>query len=198
MDGYARPVPRFLCIRHAESTMNAEGRWQGQVDAPLSERGVGQARALAGRLSRAPAPAAGYARLLCSDLLRAQQTAEPIAAALGLAVEVDKRLREADAGCWSGLLHSEIKARWPQELARYRSGDEHARAGGGGENRHEVRARVRPVLEELAHAHPGGGDTILIVTHSGVLRTIRPGLPIANAEVHTFDLADIGRAWSTT
>ena len=83
---------RLVLIRHAESTWNASGRWQGQSDVPLSPRGQLQVRALAGRLWELEAD-----RLIASDLRRAQETAM----ALG-EPELDPRFREIDVGEWAG------------------------------------------------------------------------------------------------
>ena len=146
--------------------MNAEGRWQGQLDPPLSARGEAQARALAARL-RARAPAAGFARLVCSDLRRAQQTASYIGSALGLTPQPLLGLREIAAGCWSGLMPAEIARRWPQEFAHFQSGS-FKHPAGDGETRHQAQTRVHQTLTTL-DAEPPPTAPILVVTHGGVL-----------------------------
>jgi broad specificity phosphatase PhoE len=93
----------LLCIRHAQSTMNAAGLWQGQADPPLSREGRDQARALALRLV-----GESLSLLVASDLARASETAEIAAHHLGITTRLEPGLRELDVGDWSGLSHQEI------------------------------------------------------------------------------------------
>jgi broad specificity phosphatase PhoE len=96
-------------VRHGESTWNVEGRFQGQLDAPLSELGVLQAQALAERIAAEARPAA----IVSSPLSRALRTAEIIGKRCGIAVAVDDRLIEICHGQWQGLLENEVARRWP-------------------------------------------------------------------------------------
>jgi broad specificity phosphatase PhoE len=173
---------RFLLIRHAESTWNAEGRWQGQADPPLSALGREQARelgrALAGRDIRA---------LVASDLARAAETARILGEVLGLSPRLDARLRELDVGEWSGLSRDEVVARWPETYERLRAGDVDARPDGG-ETFRELRVRVHEALLELAQAHPVG--LVAVVTHGGAIRSLLPGTRTANAAVVPFAPGD--------
>ncbi len=157
--------------------MNAQRRWQGQVDAPLSSRGHGQARALAAALAEAPVHA-----IYSSDLARARQTAEALGEAKGLAVALLPALREMDVGDWGGRAHDEIQRRWPDDFARIRAGDIDVRPGGG-ETRREVAVRVRRALAEIVLAQPG--RRVAIVTHGGVARSLVPHLRLGNT----------GRVW---
>jgi probable phosphoglycerate mutase len=161
-------------VRHGESLWNAEGRWQGQGDPPLSERGLRQAEAAAEALA-----GRGIALLAASDLARARATAEVIGARLGLPPRLEADLRELDVGCWSGLLHAEIARRWPAELARFRAGDLEL-APGGGESRLALGARARRVLAELAALAEG---PLAVVSHLGLLRTLCPGAELAPGEL---------------
>jgi broad specificity phosphatase PhoE len=86
-------VTRIHLVRHGETEWNRELRWQGHSDPPLNERGRDQARSLAAALARRP-----FTAVYSSDLRRASETAEIVAAPLGLAVHVDSRLREIDVG----------------------------------------------------------------------------------------------------
>src|SRR5919204_6587487 len=99
---------RILLARHGETVSNVEGRWQGQADSPLTERGLAQAREL-GRALGSDSLAAVYS----SDLGRALDTAREVAAPHGLEVTPDPRLRELHVGTWSGRLGSEIRAEFP-------------------------------------------------------------------------------------
>jgi probable phosphoglycerate mutase len=164
----------FLLIRHGQSTWNARGLWQGQGDPPLSPYGRGQARRLARRLA-AQRPVA----LVSSDLRRAAQTARIAARALGLALELEPRLRELDVGAWSGLAEAEVASRWPEELARFRAGDPGLRAGGG-ESRLELRARALAALAALAVRFPAG--RVAVITHGGVVCALLGGAELANGQ----------------
>lgn len=161
-------------IRHAESTWNADGRWQGQSDPPLSERGEAQARELGCRLTDAP-----IARIVSSDLTRAAQTARALGDALGLTPEHDARLREIEAGSWAGLNIAEIEARDGDALAHFRSGDVDARVGGG-ESRRMAANRAAAALRELRASSPDA--SLAVVTHGGVVRSLFPDVELRNTE----------------
>jgi probable phosphoglycerate mutase len=150
------------------------GRWQGHGDPPLSEVGRRQAREATTRLATL-----GCERIVTSDLARAAQTAEIVAAALRLPLERDACWRERDIGAWSGLTREEIAARWPAEYSRFRSHDAEARPGGG-ESDAMLRARAHEALAALRARH--GGARVLVVTHRGLARMLVPATPLGNAE----------------
>lgn len=181
-----RSETRFTLVRHAQSTWNAAGRWQGHADTPLSARGREQASAAAVRLARRC-----FDRLVCSDLRRARDTASVIGAALGLAPEVRGDLRELDVGKWTGLTREEIAGSDAVLLAAFDSGDPDVRPGGG-ETRGELRARARAAAEALAADLPGG--RILVVAHLGVLRALVPGSAPDHTEALETTLAAIREA----
>ncbi len=163
----------LLLIRHAESTWNAAGRWQGHGDPPLSPLGREQAFVLAAQLA-----GEGLQVLIASDLARAAQTAAILGAAWGLVPQHDARLREIDIGAWTGLTREQIVERDAERLAAFEAEDLAARPGGG-ETRLEIRARVRAAALELAAAHRG--RRVAVVTHLGVIRALVPGAEPANA-----------------
>ncbi len=166
------PYPHgLLLVRHGQSTWNAETRWQGQADPPLSDLGERQARA-------AVAAVAGFGitRIVASDLGRARRTAELVAPP-GVAVQVDPALRERHAGDWTGLTRAEIEARYPGWI------DEH-RSPPGFEDDEPLLARVLPLLEGLFE-DPDAPRATLVLTHGGVIRTIErhlgaPSAPVPN------------------
>jgi len=166
---------RLLLVRHAESTWNAEGRWQGHGDPPLSERGRRQAEALA----RALAPRA-IEVLATSDLARAVETAAPLARALGLEPLRLAALRELDVGRWCGLTRAEIVRGDADALAAFDAGAPEARAGGG-ESRAELAQRAARAVAALAREHPG--RRIAVVTHLGVIRALA-GAELDHAQWH--------------
>lgn len=175
-------------IRHAESEWNALGRWQGQADPALSERGRVQAEGLARQLVTAR-----FDVLASSDLLRARETAEIVARAVGLPLACDARLRERDLGAWSGLTTAEIASRWPAEFARVQARDLDVRPGGG-ESIRDVAARARGFFEDLV----GGGTAgrIGVVAHGGVIRALCDVAPVANATWVKTTLAALLRSGS--
>jgi broad specificity phosphatase PhoE len=156
-------VTTLILARHGETDWNRDGRWQGHADAPLNERGREQARALADELA-----AEDVGAVYSSDLSRARETAEIIAARLGRRVEVDARLREVDVGGWSGLTMAEIEARFPDEVARWR--DEQRHAFDGGESYATMGERVVAAAEEIAARHPG--QQVVVVLHGGPIRAL--------------------------
>jgi probable phosphoglycerate mutase len=162
--GVPAPPRRLLLLRHGQSVWNADGRWQGQADPPLSPLGEAQARDGAPRLA-----ALGFARLVASDLQRALRTAEIVAGPLGLAVEVDRDLREIDVGDWTGMTRAEIEAEWPGELADWSEGRSESTIGG--EPRAQLTARARAALLRAA-AEVGPGDRVLLVSHGALIRNL--------------------------
>jgi probable phosphoglycerate mutase len=171
-------MTRLLLVRHGESTWNAQSRWQGQADPPLSELGERQAEEAAVRVAEVAAIEAVWT----SDLVRARRTAELIAAHVGVAhVHDEPRLRERDVGSWSGLTREEIEARWPGYL-------EARRAPPDFEGDAELLARAHAGLTAAVDG-TGPGD-VLVVTHGGVVRTIERSLG-ATAE----RLPNLGGRW---
>jgi len=158
-------MARILLLRHGQSTWNAESRWQGWADAPLSEEGLAQAREM-GELLAAGGPQ--FTRVVSSDLARSADTARAIADVLGLdEVTVEPDLRERDVGDWSGRTTEEIDIIWPGAVAAWRAG--RLDRPPGGEPEPAFRARIVRAAERLA-AEPGG--PLLVITHGGVIRAI--------------------------
>lgn len=153
-------------IRHGESFSNASGHVQGQEDVDLSAVGLRQAEAVAAwSRGLAPADGAGIDEIWSSPLVRARRTAEAIAAVLGLPLRIDAELRELHAGIFQGHRWADLEARFPAEVARWRSGDADY-AIPGGESRAQLAARGRAVLEALA-ARPV--RSMIVVAHGGLL-----------------------------
>lgn len=179
-------MPRLFCIRHAQSTWNELGRWQGQADPPLSTAGRSAAEALAEQL-RAELPSC--AALVTSDLLRARETAGILGRALGLEAETWPSLRELDIGSWSGRLSAEIELLWPEDYRRFRAGDPELRAGGG-ESRRALRERALAAVRALERRF--AREPIVVVTHLGWLRSLAPGLELPNAGTLWLDSRTLG------
>jgi broad specificity phosphatase PhoE len=155
---------RLLIVRHGESTWNAQSRWQGQADPPLSPLGERQAEEASERL----AELASITMVWTSDLLRARRTAELIASRLSVQrVHAEPRLRERDVGSWSGLTREEIEDRWPGYLAARRAPPDF-------EGDAQLLARTTAGLAAAVDGSASGD--VLVVTHGGVVRTIERSL----------------------
>jgi len=150
---------QLVVLRHGRTSWNATGRFQGQVDIPLDERGLVQADQAAKVLAEL-APAA----IFSSDLARAQQTAEPLARACGLPVQTDPRLREIHVGTWEGLTVDELFTQVDDDLKRAWLAGEDVRRSETGETVAEVGERAGTALEEIGLAAPDG-STVVVVMH---------------------------------
>src|SRR5688500_14172625 len=104
---------KLLLVRHGETAANRDGLVLGRADPELTEEGHRQAERLAAAVGRA-----GVQSIYTSPLLRARQTAEPIAAAAGVTPIPDDRLLEVDWGAWEGRPAGTLTA---AELERYRA-----------------------------------------------------------------------------
>ncbi len=161
----------LLIIRHGESEWNLERRWQGWLDAPLTERGVRQAEQRAAAVVRARfEPRVVH----CSDLGRAYRTAQIIAATLDVPCRTDPGFRERSGGEWEGSTGAEIDRRWPGMREAWRRGE--ITSPPGGEDDADVLARFDVAIANVLD----GGVPALVVTHHGVLRlaATRAGIPV--------------------
>lgn len=157
---------RLLLLRHAQSTWNAEGRWQGHADPPLSPEGKQTAKAAAPQYSH-------ISRVVSSSLLRATETAEIIAESSGTSqIATHPGLTERDLGEWTGLTRSEVEERWPGYLNEHK----------WPESAETTEAFIKRVLEgihsiagEIAGEHD---KDVLVVAHAGVIITLEQSLGV--------------------
>lgn len=152
---------RIVFVRHGESLGNAAGVLQGRLDYGLSELGIRQAAATAGRLAETSA-----VRVVSSPLLRAFATAEAIAAPLGLAVDSEPDLAEYDIGEGAGLTAVELRAKFPEMAVARTAGQRFLFPGE--EGRHNFHERLARVMERL-RAMDG---TTIAVAHGGVISAV--------------------------
>ncbi|MFA5566066.1 MAG: histidine phosphatase family protein [Acidimicrobiia bacterium] len=158
-------MTRLLLARHGQSTWNAQGRWQGQADPPLSQLGRLQAFHASSAIGTVDV-------IISSDLERAHNTALIISETLGVGpVVIDSDLRERSAGEWSGLTRAEIEEAWPGYL------DAGKRAPGW-EDDQVVLTRLRMAFGRIEEHYQGA--EILVVTHGGVIYALE---------------ADLGQPW---
>ena len=183
---------RLLLLRHAQSTWNAEGRWQGHADPPLSAEGKQTAKAAAPQYSH-------ISRVVSSPLVRATETAEIIAESSGTShVATNPGLTERDLGEWTGLTRSEVDERWPGYLSGHKWPE-------SAETTEAFRKRVLEAIHSIAgefassevesgagkagEAEQGGGEAgeesktagkndVLVVAHAGVIITLEQSLGV--------------------
>ena len=175
----------LLLIRHGETAWNAEKRMQGHLDISLNGAGLRQAEALGTALRDEHLDA-----IISSDLQRAQQTAQALAAPRAMTVAIDAGLRERCFGIFEGLLYADLEQAHPAAFAawsaremdaRYPSGINHA------ETLREFSARALAAIDRLAAA--GGHRKIALVTHGGVLECAhRAATGTALTQARDFDI----------
>ena len=158
-------------VRHGETEWNASGRYQGFTDVPLNGRGLRQAEACAEVLANVTVH-----RVISSDLVRAQVTAETIAKKLppvfggDVPLHVDSRLREINFGRWESLTYEQIESKWPGAIdTMYRKPAEVGIEGG--ESFADVQVRAWEAVRD-GLASIGENETLLTVCHGGTIRTI--------------------------
>lgn len=187
-------MTRVLLIRHGQSEWNADGRWQGQADPPLTDLGRRQAWHAARSVGVVDA-------IVASDLQRATDTALVLSNELGVGpLVLEPGLRERDAGEWSGLTRAEIERDWPGYLdplplpgqpdGRDPAEQLHAerRRPPSWEPDDVLLVRVVAALGRVHDLAPGG--EVLAVTHGGVVYAIERALGAP------FDrLANLGGRW---
>jgi broad specificity phosphatase PhoE len=153
-----------LLARHGETLFNVQGRWQGQSDSPLTERGLAQARELGRALSSEPISA-----VYSSDLGRSMQTAAEVATHHGLTVRPDVRLREIETGGFTHKNFAEIDAEYPGQREAWRAAPGRMRLPGG-ETLLEAQVRALAFFGEVMPGH--AGETIVVISHGGTGQAI--------------------------
>lgn len=183
-------MTKILLVRHGQSEWNAQGRWQGQADPPLSPAGREEA------LLAAESMADFTGLFFASTLIRARQTAEIIATEVGAktdreaVVHLEPDMREIDVGDFSGLTHRQIEEQMPEAWASLQAGA--LDAFPAGETREHFRQRILSALLSISARHPN--DEILLVTHGGAIASIErhlgahPGVGVSNLEGRWFEV----------
>lgn len=154
----------LLFVRHGQTESNAERRYMGHLDSPLSPLGQAQAAAVAARLATS-----GIGAIYSSDLGRAATTANAIANACQLELQLDTRLRERHAGIFQGLKLTEAAERFPEAFQAIQQPKADT-AIPDGESALQIQAKLSPLLNEVCQRHPE--ETVALVTHGMVIRTV--------------------------
>ena len=148
----------LILVRHGITAQNAARVFMGHDPVPLSPEGRGQITRLAGRLREIP-----FSRLVTSDIARARESADIIAAVTGHVVEEAPALREIDVGEAKGMSYSDAASKWPEVFAP----EAEARFPGG-ESFADVADRSSAWLRREVLA--GAGERTVVVCHGGVVR----------------------------
>jgi len=156
---------RLVLIRHGETMGNRQQLWTGWSDTPLSDTGREQVRRTAARLELYPL---GAGALFSSSLGRAWRTAVPISQAIHLPPIANEALKEMHFGALDAIHGKHFARDHPALYARWSNRRDENFGWPGGETRREFRARVTSAMKRLAAAYPG--QTILVITHSGLIR----------------------------
>ena len=157
----------LVVVRHGQTAWNAgagQERFRGRTDLPLDDAGRAQARAVAGRLQSEP-----LAALYTSPLLRARQTIEPLAEAVGLPIQDHDDLLDIHYGRFQGLTHAQAAAAHTELYGLWRTAPGHVRFPGG-ESLADVQARLRALLDELTDRHRG--QAVILVAHQIVNKVL--------------------------
>ncbi|MEV0317858.1 bifunctional RNase H/acid phosphatase [Streptomyces sp. NPDC050658] len=156
----------FVLLRHGETALTPQKRFSGSggSDPSLSDVGREQAE----RAAAALAARGTIEAIVSSPLKRCQETAQAVAARLGLDVRIEDGLRETDFGAWEGLTFGEVRERRPEELNAWLSSAKAAPPGG--ESFTAVARRVSAARDRLTAEY--AGRTVLLVTHVTPIKTL--------------------------
>lgn len=196
----------FLIIRHGETPWNVDRRIQGWRDIELNLNGQQQAHSLGQHLSKPDTPHSPIHALYSSDLLRAKQTAQALATALGLSLTTVNGVRERNYGVLEGLEFDRMHDHYP-EVAKVWASRELDGVIPEGETLRQFQTRVVSTIENLARSHPS--QRIIVVTHGGAMDIIwrqatatdiqaSRKAPLLNASVNRIQLSPVrqGFDWS--
>jgi len=158
-------MTRIILTRHGQTLWNIEGRVQGSLDSPLTEKGILQARSLALRLK-----GEGIKHIYSSDSQRAMGTAEEIRRELGLEkLSSNPALREFSFGDWEGCIWQDLRETYP-DIFKIWDSEPHLVTTPGGENMELVLKRAWKFLEQISKIH--SGETVCLVTHGLTLKLL--------------------------
>ncbi|MBQ2940620.1 MAG: histidine phosphatase family protein [Clostridia bacterium] len=155
----------FVIIRHGLSVTNKGSRFTGQLDVPLAEEGVIQAKETGRYIKENFKIDSVYS----SDLCRAVETARPAAEAFGLSIKKRADLRELNVGLWQGRTLSDIEKEEPEAYGRWIR-DISSFGFPGGESHKDMAIRAKKAFDEMAGENEG--KTVLVATHGGLIRNI--------------------------
>ncbi|MEU1284881.1 bifunctional RNase H/acid phosphatase [Kitasatospora sp. NPDC005856] len=170
--GWAAPADlgtptTFVLLRHGETPLTPEKRFSGSggSDPELSDKGRWQAE----RAAEALAARGTVQAVVASPMCRTRQTAETVAARLGLEVRYEEGLREVDFGDWEGLTFAEVRERYPDDLTAW-LGSAKAKPTGSGESFTTLTHRAGVARDKIIARY--AGKTVLVVSHVSPIKTL--------------------------
>ncbi len=175
---------RIVLVRHGETDWNQSGRFQGQEDVYLNQRGLVQAREIAIAVA-----ALKLAALYSSPLRRTMQVADEIARLVGLPVIKCEDFRELALGDLEGVTGQEMRTRWPQVYDTWRT-DPAKLVMPNGESLVQLQKRTWKAILDLEKAH-GQSDIVAVVSHNFAIRAVVGkllGMPLSNFHRMSLDL----------
>lgn len=158
-------VQQVYIVRHGETDYNVAHRWQGQLQIPLNANGRAQAHALRDVLVDVT-----FTGVYSSDLIRAYDTARIITEPHNVGITAEPRFREMLLGVFQGKTRDELHEQYPTQVEKWNIDDSFA--PDGGESRLTTRQRALAAWQAMLAADDA--ETLLMVTHGGVLRMLMP------------------------
>lgn len=175
----------LFVVRHPQTTWNVEGRYQGRLEAPLSDEGVVQSRLVARVFAGQPVEA-----VYSSPLRRALHLAREIVEATDAELVVDERFTEIALGPWEGLYRGQIESRFPELYRAWYEEPDRVQFPGG-ESLADVHVRAQSGLEDIFNRHRAGN--VVLVSHSAVIQALSAAaLHIPPHDVHSVRVSNGG------
>jgi probable phosphoglycerate mutase len=189
----SRAEHTLFFVRHTQTTWNVESRYQGRIDAPLSEVGRDQVKEITRHVQ-----SGDFGAVFSSPLTRARVLAESMAQASGADVVVDERLTEIAMGPWEGLTRAEIESRFGEMLRTWHTRPELVEFPGA-ETLGAVSRRVGDFLTERFSSPDH--DRVAVVSHDVVVKVaIMRGLGLDLRNLHAFRMRNgsvsVLRGWT--
>jgi len=156
---------RIILIRHGETNWNKEGRFQGQIDIPLNDKGKGQASKASKYLEEIE-----FTKAFSSSMKRPYETAKIILNNNKIHIEKIESLVEISHGLWEGKLEEEIKEIWPDMLKNWHEKPESITMPEG-ESIKQVSDRSISAWNLICNSQEEN-DTTLLVAHDAVNKTL--------------------------
>ena len=156
---------KFFLVRHGETEWNKLGRFQGHQDISLNERGLAQAKETA-----KAAADWGHCAIYSSPLVRTVQVAEEIAKATPMPVTKQPGLEELSLGDLEGVTGQEMRDKWPEVFAVWRSNPEKITMPNG-ESLVQLRKRSWQAILDIEQKH-SGDESVVVISHNFAIRSI--------------------------
>ena len=182
---------KLVLVRHGETEWNKLGRFQGQRDIALNDRGIAQAKETAQAVAQWQ-----HSAIYSSPLDRTMQVAQEISRLSGKTVKQVPDLQELSLGDLEGVTGEEMRTGWPEVYAAWRD-DPASVAMPNGETLVELQERAWNALVELEQAHLQAqppDEALILVSHNFAIRSMIGkilGMPLSNFHRMSLSLSSI-------